>query len=467
MFKPIPGNPAYHISLTEEVRNSDGEACTLPIVDSRVGIMLYGRYYEVTLSWLSLFAHFEVHLPAQFQHRILDVEFVDKSPLLRGGTSDKLMVLHRPMIIDAKYRIVPGFPGYAIDKCGDLRDIRTGDQVKQYAKKDWYCVADVYDPDRGEVRTIGIHRLVCLAWIKNHDPVQRPIVNHIDGIKSNNHYFNLEWVSFAENAIHAFETGLREDNVPCRIRDVTTGEVIGCYSLTEAQRRMGYEDGVMVGTITNRLKSRLINDRYELRLEGDLTPWFYEDKDEVIERHGRYTVHVTLPDGQKRTWYDVRTASTELGLPRTNYGSSEQLVVSAQAVYPGIVVEFEDNFKTGWIQALEVATGIVVEAESMRALSRKLGVTKTLIRTNLRLGPTREVKGYAFRYKSDEPWPESITPSTYVPKCILAVHPEKVQLRFTSLRQAAKHFKIDRETIKLRLNTDRDHEGWKFSEVNE
>lgn len=36
MFKPIPGNSLYQISLTGEIRNSGGEACTLPIVGSKV-----------------------------------------------------------------------------------------------------------------------------------------------------------------------------------------------------------------------------------------------------------------------------------------------------------------------------------------------------------------------------------------------------------------------------------------------
>lgn len=52
-----------------------------------------------------------------------------------------------------------------------------------------------------------IHRLVCEAFCDN--PNNKPMVNHIDGNKLNNHYLNLEWVTKGENQAHAFRTGLR------------------------------------------------------------------------------------------------------------------------------------------------------------------------------------------------------------------------------------------------------------------
>lgn len=46
--------------------------------------------------------------------------------------------------------------------------------------------------------TIGLHRLVALAFIPNNDKTKN-VVNHIDGNKQNNHVSNLEWVSIKEN----------------------------------------------------------------------------------------------------------------------------------------------------------------------------------------------------------------------------------------------------------------------------
>lgn len=48
-----------------------------------------------------------------------------------------------------------------------------------------------------------VHRLVAIAHI---DAIEdKPLVNHIDGNKLNNHRDNLEWVTHSENIQHYFD----------------------------------------------------------------------------------------------------------------------------------------------------------------------------------------------------------------------------------------------------------------------
>lgn len=59
---------------------------------------------------------------------------------------------------------------------------------------------------KGQRKTIFGHVLVAKAFIEN--PYGKPQVNHVDGVKNNNHISNLEWVTAKENMQHAHDTGL-------------------------------------------------------------------------------------------------------------------------------------------------------------------------------------------------------------------------------------------------------------------
>jgi hypothetical protein len=62
----------------------------------------------------------------------------------------------------------------------------------------------------GKVRKRLVHRLVGETFIPN--PENKPQLNHIDGNSQNNKVDNLEWVTNAENTLHAYRTNLNKRN---------------------------------------------------------------------------------------------------------------------------------------------------------------------------------------------------------------------------------------------------------------
>ena len=67
----------------------------------------------------------------------------------------------------------------------------------------------------GKQKFYLIHKLIAEAFIDN--PHRLPVVNHIDGCKTNNDIFNLEWVTCGENIRHAFANGLSHNNMTSEI----------------------------------------------------------------------------------------------------------------------------------------------------------------------------------------------------------------------------------------------------------
>lgn len=80
-----------------------------------------------------------------------------------------------------------------------------------------------------------IHRLVSAAFL---DPIPgKPIVNHIDGNKSNNAVDNLEYCTQSENMRHAFATGLHKTTAVLAL-DKDTEDTVFQFSSVKDARKM-------------------------------------------------------------------------------------------------------------------------------------------------------------------------------------------------------------------------------------
>lgn len=252
MFKCIPGNNEYVISLSQEIRLVSGDVTKLEEDETgKVNIRIYGVDVKVCKVWLSLIAHFEIYLTEKSYKALFSINFVPNNVTFFRPVSSQLPVFRKPFVIthnNVMYRVVPNYTNYAVSSGGELMSVDTKEKVKvtpvnpiNKSARIQYPVVYVYDPDKTGYRYVPIHRIVAMAWVKNPADhfVVKCLVNHKDGNKSNYVARNLEWCSFSENSVHCFSTGLRSDSDKCRVRDFETGKVTKFHSKSQAAEFMG------------------------------------------------------------------------------------------------------------------------------------------------------------------------------------------------------------------------------------
>lgn len=130
------------------------------------------------------------------------------------------------------WKQVDGWP-YLVSSLGNVKSLHTGKNLAKsidssgYEKVNLKCL--------GNCQTANVHRLVAVAFLQNTNDY--PTVNHKDHNRTNNSIDNLEWMTYADNNLHARKTPSisEEEFMHCLVANVTipkTAAAIGCSRKT-------------------------------------------------------------------------------------------------------------------------------------------------------------------------------------------------------------------------------------------
>jgi hypothetical protein len=145
-------------------------------------------------------------------------------------------------------------PGYYVSTFGNVYSSKRG-KVKKLAAIDSHGYQRVCLWENAKGKKHQIHRLVAEAFIGSA-PSAIHQINHIDGVKKNNHVSNLEWVTPKENIKHGEGLGLMTQHGSGHpLHKLEKDEVLQIYYLldnttisqTEVAKLYGVSQGLIWG----------------------------------------------------------------------------------------------------------------------------------------------------------------------------------------------------------------------------
>lgn len=473
LFKKLPGTTNLLINLKGIIKNNQDQ-----IVDfetdrkGNINIELFGKEQKIKRKFLSLLAWYEVDVIPDIKKHWNKIYFLPASKYLKVSCG-YLMTFKEPIVYKEKYRVIPNYPRYAISLDGEIFDIKNNEIKNTSNNCRGYLSVNLESPDkkfRSNHVNIRKHRLLAFAYLPNDDFINRPFINHIDGVKDNNKLSNLEWCSYTENNTHAIRSGLTKIFISMKSRDIITGKIDVYLTAAEMSSKLGMPN-VSVGLYTNKLPGYLYKNRYEIKRFDDNTPWFYEDN-ELFEDHGnysKYTVTVLNKEtGEIKKFPSFKIAFKYYKIYLKSM-SKDGFILKLKEKYPELEVSYKRNSLEGPYTVLNLETNKETIISSMLKAADYIKININELNYDL-------VRGNKFIYLKK--WIVYISkdkfnlndykekPNRYS-KVLIINHSDKSEIVANSMKHAARLTKMSFKTIKTNIDSGKVTKGFEFRALDQ
>lgn len=229
------------------------------------------------------------------------------------GNSESIEV-YRNNVGDV-FHWIPGFSNYGINPKGEILHLKKSVLLKATTDSLGYKMCRLLS-DIGEWIYLGVHRLLAMTYIPYDARVLKNDVNHLDGVKWNNDVANLEWASRSRNLLHAYENGMRSQNIGVTVKDLRSGIVSDYFSIEECARQLGF-DGETMRLRASSCGGKVFPPGVLVKFTSDETAWVeIDDLTEALKRNGlpRKVTVLLKATGETTSFNSIGKAAKFLGL---------------------------------------------------------------------------------------------------------------------------------------------------------
>lgn len=436
------------------------------------------RFEYKTVTWLNDFTELYTNKYVESPEQLFSIEFLDTYKF-KNSKYKKAIIPIFPypfikMVNGVLYRTISVIPRYAISNTGIIYDTLDEKIIIVNSYTNSYPSVKLPIGTNSYIRAFFLlHRLVAIAWLENDDYLTKPIVNHIDGDKRNCNVSNLEWCSFTDNNRHAVKNGLRKDNLNLDIKNIDTGEILSCSSITEACNIIGRsifskKHINIIGT------GKIIvgkNGRFEIKNINDDVEWSNHTK--LISKNQKSKLIITRDDVTKvfnsttdvinyLDGIDFKYPSGYLNLDLKRLGEG----LLRRGLNVDIVLLNNYSYNNTTYICKNIQNNKIVKLSTRKEIEVLTGSPKSNIQKSIQTNGGYVVSGWIIKRDDGEPFSSLNTILNRPKQIVMTDLTSKDEIKFESLRKAASYLNIDKKSVKNIIRNNNIYRNYKINYQN-